>query len=294
MEGLFENVRRFGHPATGLLALFVALAPSTTQAMEPPLPDVPPSPEQAEGLDAKDAVIAALHRQGEHRYADDDYTGAREAWLDAYERVMVGPETNPYRVTLLSLITNATLADYAITGAQQPLRRTEQLLVGALELETDPALRALLEEQLDQLRPFLKTEQPSAPPADPVVLEPAHPPSEDAPASVLHPASTPLLIVGSVTMAGGLAMIGAGAAFGWRAQGQVPDDDDSRTGRDFIADERRKGYVWIGAGAGTAALGVALVVSGAVLRARSRRAARQATVLLPIRGGAALTLTRRF
>lgn len=298
MEDLVRIARRLGSPATGMLLVAIAFAPSTSLAVEPPPPETPQVPEPTEDLNAKEAVIAALHREGEQRYAEDDYAGAREAWLDAYVRVPAGPETNPYRVTLLSLIANATLADYAVTGAQAPLRHTEQLLVGALEPESDPVLRAFLEQQLARLRPLLKAEPSSEPEPElapapvpepaPMVLE------DDDPPPVLHPASTPLLIVGAVTVAGGLAMIGAGSAFGPRAEGQVPADDDSQEGRDFIVDERGKGYAWIGAGAGTAVIGVALVVSGAVLRARSRRPGRQATVLFPIRGGAALALSRRF
>lgn len=300
MDDLLGMIRRLGSPVRGMLVLAVALAPSATRAMEPP-PQGPEVPEPAVDLNATEAVVAALHREGEQRYANDDYAGAREAWLDAYERVPVSPETDPYRVTLLSLVTNATLADYAVTGAREPLQQTQELLVGALESEPDPALRTLVEQQLDRLRPLLRAEPspepepepaPEPSPSGPVMPEPSPPVDELPPA--LHPASTPLIVVGSVTLAGGLAMLGAGSAFGPRAQRQVPEGDDSQAGQEFIADERRKGYAWMGAGAGTAVIGIAMVVSGAVLRARSRRPRAQATVLLPRGGGVGLTLLRRF
>ncbi len=298
MEELFGTARRLGSPVVGMLVLAITLAPSTGVAIEPqppelPSPETPQVPEPTEDLSAAEAVVAALHRVGEQRYAADDYAGARMAWLDAYGRVPPGPETDPYRVTLLSLITNATLAEYAVSGVPEPLHRTEQLLVGALGPESDPALRTLVDQQLDRLQLLLKAEAEPAPAPSPVLPLPEPPPPEDEP-SPLHPASTPLLAIGAVTAAGGLAMLGAGLAFGQRAERQVPEDDDSQAGRDFIADERRKGYAWIGAGAGTAVIGVALVVSGAVLRARSRRPEGRVSVLVPAGGGAGVMLSGRF
>lgn len=301
MDEVFGTAR--WPPFAGMLLVALALAPSTTRAVEPLPSDSPPSeapqvPEPTEDLSATEAVIAALHREGEQRYAVDDYAGARKAWLDAYERVPAGPETDPYRVTLLSLITNATVADYAVTGVQQPVQHTEQLLVSALGPQSDPELRALVEQQLDRVRPLLEAKQSvqpePEPPRGPVLPEPDPSPPEDDPRPALHPASTPLLAVGAATVAGGLAMLGAGLAFGPRAEQQVPAGDDSDEGQAFIAQERRKGYAWIGAGAGTAVVGVALIVSGAVLRARSRRTRVRADVLLPAGGGAGLALSGRF
>ena len=80
-----------------------------------------------------------------------------------------------------------------------------------------------------------------------------------------------LLTSGVATLVAGGAAIVAGTRFQPRARRQLDEvEDPAARERAFLDQEIGKGRAWIGAGGGVAAVGVGLVIAGAVLLRRRR------------------------
>lgn len=224
----------------------------------------PPAPENPE-----DTVISALQHQGDVRFRSDDYAGARESYLDALARVPRGSNDAAFRVSLIVLVVNATVAEFAVAGDHAPVREVIQLVEAERAApDLEPELAEILDEATARLRPLLPPLPPNLPPPPDAEVT-----LEDGEVAPQGPDPTTVLIVaGSVAVAGGIAAIGAGAAFKPRAVSQVEQSgvaiDD---GLPFINREVRKGQAWIGSGAGVAAAGLGMLITGVVLRLRSRR-----------------------
>lgn len=224
---------------------------------------------EAHGPQAADAVIEALHRQGDELFESGDYAGAQAAWSDAFERVPAQAENAPYRVTLLALIVEAALAQHAESGSQTPLAEVVRLLLDARD---DPGMDTELTQAIDvdlsRVRALVSSVPPPVVPLGSIVVEGRVAPRGPDPTWIM-------IGSGAGATAAGIAAIAAGAAFRPRAESMVSDSGDStEQGMGFVDDEVAKGRGWIGAGAAVAAAGVGVLVTGIVLRVRSRRATR--------------------
>ncbi|MEM6990496.1 MAG: hypothetical protein AAF721_08365 [Myxococcota bacterium] len=231
---------------------------------EAPIVAEPP----AEPEDAEDTVIAALQRQGDQRFRADDYAGARAAYLDALGRVPRGPDDAAFRISLIVLVVNATVAEFAVIGDRAPIGEVLDLVEAErASASLDADLLAILDQAAARIEPLLAP-LPLMLPATPDGVVVLH--SGDVAPQGLDPTLS-LIIAGSVTAAAGIAAIGAGAAFKPRATSQVEDSgvaiDDALP---FINREIRKGQAWIGVGAGVAAAGIAVLATGVALRLRGR------------------------
>ncbi len=243
--------------------------------------------------DVRADSVAALHREGEVMYAAQDYAGARNAWVDAYERIESTPETWPYRATLLSLVVTAALAEFAGNGRNDRIAEVVSLVEAARATpDLDPEVAGLLDQEWARLEPHIPPEEPDPVPVPVPVPEPDPEPEPEPepplPAPVLvepppepEPAPPPRggppaawIGGGAVVMAGGIAAIIVGTQFEPRAIDLVTGTNDSTSmppGSTFIERERDKGRGWIIGGSVATALGTAALVTGIVLLVRRRR-----------------------
>ena len=129
----------------------------------------------------------------------------------------------------------------------------------------DTELTQALDVDLARVRALASTAPPPVLPPGSIVLEGGVRPRGADPTVIM-------IGVGAGVAAAGIAAIAAGAAFRPRAERMVSDAGDSaEQGMGFVDDEVAKGRGWIGAGAAVAAVGVGVLVTGIVLRVRSRR-----------------------
>ena len=257
-------------PPCGVLRIVTAVVVEAllSSAAVPPIRLAPRMVAAAPTTDPVDA----LHRTGEALYDAGDYAGARVAWTEAYERVEPNEQTWPYRATLLSLLVNATLAEFSAGGERSTVREIANLLDEALEADLDEESRTSLETERDRLEPYL---DPVPPPVlvsteDDAPFEPG--PTESAPERRLS--NTAWIAGGGAILAAGTATVIVGALFEPRAVAQVRDAGDSTDvppGSTFIADEQRKGTAWIATGSVIAAVGMSALVFGIVRLARDRK-----------------------
>jgi|GEM_PF-1711601 len=230
-----------------------------------------------------ESEISSLHRQGDMRFEAGDYAAARKMWLDAYSRVPATTERWPYRVTLLSLVVEAAVADFARGADPATLERVDQVLERALAADDLPEpMRHALEIELRRLRALERVEPSEVPePIATVVVDPtpATTGSVELDEGTLRvddrPLGVGLLAGGAIGTAAGVTAVAIGAVFRPRAERQIRDAGDPLdhpNAQAFIDDEVRKGRVWIGVGVAAAVVGVASMVGGAVVLARGRRA----------------------
>ncbi|MEM6291675.1 MAG: hypothetical protein AAGA54_10435 [Myxococcota bacterium] len=236
-------------------------------AAVPPVPLTPRMVAAAPTIDPVDA----LHRTGEALFDAGDNAGARVAWTEAYERVEPSEETWPYRATLLSLLVNATLAEFSAGGDRSTVREIAELIDHALEADLDEESRASLEAERARLEPYLDPVPP------PVLVDTEEAPA-DPDAAEAGPerrlSNTAWIAGGGSILAAGTAVVVVGALFEPRASAQVRDAGDSTTvppGSTFIAQEQRKGTAWIATGSVIAAVGMSALVFGIVRLARDRK-----------------------
>ncbi len=227
------------------------------------------------GEDTRRDSVAALHREGEASFESGNYAGARDAWVDAYDRVEPNEETWPYRATLLSLIVTAALAEFSQGGDRARIAEVGELVATARgELTLDPDVRDALDAEWVRIEPYL---DPTPPPP-----ESSEPPEELSPTEE-GPLDSPKRLVppqawiggGAALLVGGVIAAVVGSRFRPRAVQQVRDAGDSTTespGKDFIDRERAKGTGWIAAGSAIAVVGTAAIVTGVVFLIRERRA----------------------
>lgn len=242
----------------------VAAEALTSSAVMPPA-ELPP-------IVAMAPSVESLHRSGEERFESGDYTGAREAWVDAYRQVDPSEDTWPYRTTLLSLIVTATLSEFEGEGDREPVQTVAAILDEALDAQLDPELRDILTSERERLDPYL------APPPAPQEVEP---PEDLQPVEVEEDTARKPFVPdavwiggGATLLAGGLAAVIAGSRFEPRAVSTVKDAGDSTAeppGSLFIDEERKKGTGWMAAGGVIAAVGTTALVIGIVRLVRQRR-----------------------
>jgi len=236
---------------------------------------------------AREDSIAALHREGEAMFAAADYAGARNAWVDAYERIERTEQTWPYRATLLSLVVTAALAEYEVEARDDRMREVVALVqVARSTPELDPEVAAMLDTEWERLEPYAEPpsepEVPEATPAPaPATATPRPVPPPDSQSPPFEPpranrAGPPAAWIGAGTtiLVGGIAALVVGTRFEPRARALVQGTNDSTTmspGAEFIAAERDKGRGWVVGGSVAATVGAAALITGIALLVRSRR-----------------------
>lgn len=234
-----------------------------------------------------------LQQDGDHAYGRGDFAHARDLWIDAYREL---PDTSPlvsYRTTLLTLIRDAALHAHEKDEAAGPIKQVIELYETFLvrHLPPDSDRRRQYEDELTQLRLRVPPEPiVPVPVATPPTAEPAPEPDRSAEIKAPEAAPTPvtprpqvvapprpprirlaLLATGSSSLAAGIGALIAGAIFKPRAEEQVVKyDDPAEREAAFVDAETKKGLVWMGIGGGLSAVGLALLISGATLRARTR------------------------
>lgn len=229
-----------------------------------------PAPVAAAPSDADKA--SKLQRAGEDLYDADDFEGARRSWLAAFDAVEVTYEQHNTLVTLLVLAASATLEHHA---RADDLASIEGMLGRIVEFEStvtdlDPELSAMVADERRRLQDVLDHAEATATP-DPAELEDFIEPADEAAVAPSPRPWAPFVIGGGVALAGGVASIAAGAAFGPRARGQVEGSSDPESRTDaFVRDERNKGLIWVGVGSALVVTGAVLLTIGLLRRARGR------------------------
>lgn len=266
--------------------------------------------------DAPPEAAQRLHRDGDQAYERDEFSRARDAWIGAYNALPTAVPLVSYRVTLLTLISDATLRAHDQDADPAPLRVVVALYETFLarHLAVADTRRPRVEEELTRLKAHLPPTpaEPTPQPAEAAPTSPQGPTPATVPESTPEPAGAPdappaprsdrspsrasvaLLSVGSVALAGGLVALVVGTRFTPRARDQVDAVDDPVAREDaFLAAERRKGAAWMVDGGLVAAAGLALTIAGTVLHMRGKRGARR-TALIPSLERPGLVLTGRF
>jgi hypothetical protein len=167
----------------------------------------------------------------------------------------------------------------------------ERFECACVDSELTAAIIARLPAALEQLEaqpsePAVEGTPPDPPGPNPEPNPPVTDTERDKPAAL-----GAVGIVGIVVGAGGLGMVGFGASRIAKGETRMIEDDREQFG--ILSDARPQGRAWLGAGAGVAAVGVAmLVVDLTVLRKRRARA----VAVVPSFGGGmtGLTVQGRF
>lgn len=231
---------------------------------------------RAEPAAAESADASELQRQGEDRYDEGDYLGARSSWLAAFTAQPMTYRNHGALVTLLVLAANATLEHHAKVGDVGLLDdMIEQInTFESTVTELAPNLSALLADErrrLEDVRNHASTVDVAPPPDSEATWGPSEKPEPVADDTTPKP-WVPLVIGGGVAFLGGASSIIAGAAFGPRARSQIEDSPDPAARTDaFVTEERNKGLVWVGVGSALVVTGAVLVTIGLLRRARGRK-----------------------
>lgn len=294
----------FGYPRPVDAALSSALAVALVVSSVAPAGTKPSPTQRAE----------ELYRQGSASYSAADYEGAVLRFTEALQ-VVESAEVGPgVRSALLFNLGEANRALYRTQRDPKYLRIASEIYgrliregpsAGYPQGDIDEAKQRL--EEVDAKLAKLEEERAADPkPAPRPVSEPQ---PEPTPASAPSPAGPRdegpktgmpigLIATGSVLTAAGVGALVLGTRFEPRAEQEAEgrDDLDASTISDFMDEERKKGHIWMGVGGGAMAVGVGLIVGGAVVLAKRKRAARATALgVAPTLGRVTgLTLTGRF
>lgn len=196
-----------------------------------------PSPSEPDG---EQADVGALFRRGQDRFETSDFEGAIEQWTRAYEQLPDGPEHQAIRAMLLANLAQAHVEAYAIGKDPEHLRQADALFVSYLAMvdEADVQTHDTIEAERRRIAGLLaeaeerqrEAERAAVPEADAGVTEPARADPEPAgreragrerpdPSLDTDARFTKweraLVIGGGVTLAFGVGLTGAAAAFLW-------------------------------------------------------------------------------
>lgn len=255
-------------PATILAMLASAVGPARTD------PDVRQVVLEIDGKKLLDQQIAASAENTLYFVRSDSTKALTE---NHGVKVVDAGQGAPAILVSLSWVNYAE----SIYGVRLEARRpgeeaklVERFECACVDSELTASIIARLPAALEQL------EQPDPRPSDPAVGGTGSDPPDSNPDPVRpvtdaeddKPAALGAVgIVGIVVGAGGLGMVGFGASRIAKGETRTIDDDREQFG--IISDARPQGRAWLGAGAGVAAVGVAmLVVDLTVLRKRRARA----------------------
>lgn len=264
--------------AAGLsLALIFAVAPESAAA-EPP--------EQA---DPDFEEVKDLFYRGSASFSASNYDAAIELFTAALEKATVHGADPQIRGALLLNLASAHVHAFDLDHEGQHLRIAVDIFerflreadsqgypeedVEKTKADVVSVREKLAEYEASESGSSVPTE-PSKPVEDEPVLEPASSPSQDqtdaAPGNKKR--GVALVASGAVLIAGGAGMLGFGTIIKPRAQDQIDEFDDPQDYEQaYLAEEQRKGAIWLGTGGAIAAVGVGLLIWGAVDLSRAKK-----------------------
>ena len=269
-----------------LLVLSVAPAPEDAPAEDLPTTEA----------EAKVGSIEDLYYRGAAQYSAADYINAIESFTRALE--VAGREgTEPeIRGALLFNLARSHARAYDVNDEVQHLRRALDIYrrfleeVELHEIEAPDQISAAREDQ-EAIRATLeKLEQE----AESNNATPGPEPRDEVDGK-RRTRGLALTVTGGVLLAGGAGVAVYGTSFRRDAQKAVDAvEDPGEQEEQFLADETRKGRVWIGAGVGVAVVGAGLLAWGIVDLLASKKAKKVAAAPLIGPELAGLSIAGRF
>ena len=234
-----------------------------------------------------------LFYKGTAEYSAADYAGAIKTFTQALALATQRGSKSEIRSALLVNLARAHVKLYGVEEQVKQLRSAREVYTRVIEEAEEfgypPADLAMAREGLAEVERLLEEHDAQANAAAvqpaPVASEPARPePSEPAgPATPATPQEATqrdgrrtgaivAISVGGGLVAGGVASLVYGSTFESHAQDSI--DGTPYPGEDvdtYRQNEISKGRIWMGVGGAAAAIGLAGVVTGAVMLAKGKR-----------------------
>jgi tetratricopeptide (TPR) repeat protein len=260
--------------------MLATIAPATARAQEP-----------AADPDDPIAEMKDLFYRGSAKFSASQYDDAIELFTAALELATLEGADPRIRGALLQNLASAHERSYDLNEDKTHLKLSIDILrrygreadkagYAAEDVKKAEEDLARIEERLAQ-----HDELQAAPAPGPVANGddgPADDPIHDDPTGESTVTDTPegnkkrgiaLVATGAVLLAGGGGAIGFGAIFVPRAKSQTElFDDPADYEDDYLATERRNGAIWLGLGSVGAAVGLGLLIWGAVDLSRAKKA----------------------
>jgi tetratricopeptide (TPR) repeat protein len=251
----------------------------------PPADDVA-APKAA--ADDGEAEIQRLYYEGAAKYSASDYDGAIDAFTGALEAAARQGASPSIREALLMNLGKAHVRAHELDGDPKHLKIARDIYrrllreapaAGYSEDSVSEAMAQVdaLDRQLEQADTGNDKDAGAG----------KGPMRDDRQARRTR--GIVLVTVGAVVLGGGAGLLGQGARFRPHAEQEIDKyDDPADAEQDFLDEQTRKGKILMGVGGGLAAVGVALVIVGAVDLARSKRATKTARIqAVPLVGNGA-------
>jgi hypothetical protein len=272
--------RRCAEVSGVALALAIALAvTSVGQARaataQPPADDVAAPRKPA---DAGEAEIQRLYYEGAAKYSASDYDGAIDAFTRALEEAARQGADPTIREALLMNLGKAHVRAHELDGDPKHLHTARDIYRRLLrEATVGRYSEDSVEEAKEQIELLDRMIDRSGAGAEESATQREG--SKDRSPSRERTRGIALVTIGAVVLAGGAGLLGQGARFKPHAEKEIDKyDDPPDAEQDFLDQETRKGRILMGVGGSLAAVGVALVIFGAVDLARHKRASKTARI----------------
>lgn len=258
-----------------MLSLCLGLHPSLAHAAQEPDP------------------LQDLFYKGTAEYSAADYAGAIKTFTEALALATQRGSKSEIRSALLVNLARAHVKLYGVEEGAKQLRSAREVYTRVIEEadgfgypESDVAMAKEGLAEVERLLAAHEDKQAAKTPAPaPVAVGPASEGPAAQPSSPSDPASDgggdrnprraaaiASLSVGSVFVAGGVVSLIWGSTFESHANQSIADTDNPAEDVDtYRNNEIRKGRIWMGVGGAAAAVGLAGVVTGAVLLVRGNK-----------------------
>jgi hypothetical protein len=282
------------HAALALVWLAVAPAESPG-ADDPPAEDL-----QTKQSDAAPGSIEDLYYKGAAHYSAADYGKAIERFTEALD--LAGRQgTDPsIRAALLFNLARAHTRAHAVDGDTRHLRQAIDIHrrfieeANLLQLDIPDQIEAA-ETEIAEIEAKLAELDDAEDAEDGPAPAPVPAPAQDDGGSKRRVRGIALTVSGAVALGAGVGVAVYGTSFRRDALDVVDQvDDPPEVEQKFIDDETRKGRVWIGVGAGVAAVGTGLLIWGIVDLAAAKRDRRAVAAPLLGPGLAGVAFGGRF
>jgi len=272
--------RAHGSGVAVTVAIVLAATPATqasAAAEQPPTGDATgPRAPANEG----EAEIQRLYYAGAAKYSASDYDGAIDAFTRALEVAARQGAAPSIREALLMNLGKAHERAHDLDGDATHLRTARDIY---RRLVREAAVAGYGEDSVVEAKAQIDLLDRKIEKADEAAEQSTgkHQESnrDDRSTSRKRTRGVALVAVGAVVLGGGAGLLGQGARFKPHAEQEIDKyDDPPDAEQDFVDEETRKGRILMGVGGSLAAVGVALVIFGAVDLARHRRASKSARI----------------
>jgi hypothetical protein len=223
-----------------------------------------------------EAEIQKLYYEGAAKYSASDYDGAIDAFTRALEAAARQGAAPSIREALLMNLGKAHVRAHDLDGDPKHLRTAQDIYrrlvreAPAAGYGEDSVVEA--KAQIDLLHRKIEK-------ADEAREEGAGDRKGSTDRSPPPKRGIALVTVGALVLGGGAGLLGQGARFKPHAEQEIDKyDDPPDSEQEFVDEETRKGRILMGVGGSLAAVGVALVIFGAVDLARHRRGSKRARI----------------